>query len=184
MKANRLKCPSCSKSYPITRLIFQIGWRVRCPFCGSCLAFSEQSAQRLGAILGFTIAPIIFLVGDSIFTWPTFAWYMLFAFGYARVLFLVFGSLAPAPKTLSLDPFPNQTRGWKILSIMSMAGIAIVIFSGLVWEGLPPGGMLTVVVFMVPFSIILFISTAHNLFGRNGVFKKRKNSEQGSGTYI
>ncbi|MCF7838676.1 MAG: hypothetical protein K9N49_08615 [Candidatus Marinimicrobia bacterium] len=88
--------------------------------------FSQRSAQRLGATAGLTFGVLIVLVGPQrIMTWPTFAFFMLFAFVYARILSLFVGSLDLAPEKRSFDPFPNQHGMFKALSIIGVSGMTI-----------------------------------------------------------
>lgn len=157
---------------------------MRCPSCGTRLAFSQRSAQRMGAIAGLTFgAIIVFKGGDSILTWPTFAWFMLFAFVYGRILSLFIGSLDVAPDMMSLDPLPNQKGVWKILSVGSLAAMLVLGLSGFFWKHLPLWGILTVSALMVPVGIMLLVTTAHNLWGKNGILRKEEKSEHGVAPY-
>ncbi len=151
---------------------------MRCPSCNTRLAFSQQSAGRMGAIAGLTFGGIIILVGPNrVMTWPTFAWFMLFAFVYGRILSMFVCSLAVKPDKMSLDPFPNQIGMWKVLSIGSLIAMVLLGLSGFLWKHLPLWGILTMSCLMVPVCIIMLITTVHNLAGRNGVLRKEKKSE-------
>jgi len=174
---NRLKCPKCGDPHPVGRLVRQIGWRMRCPSCNTRLAFSPQSAQRMGAIAGLTFGLLIAVVGPHrIMSWPTIAAFMVFAFIYGRILSL-FGTLALAPDKMSFDPYPNQTGPWKILSIGSLIAMILFGLSGFLWKHLPLWGTLTLSALMIPVCIILLITTIHNLLGKNGSLKTKEKSE-------
>lgn len=169
----RLKCPRCGTPYPVGRLVRQFGWRMRCPSCGVGLVFSQRSAQRLGAIAGLTFGVLIVLVGPQcIMTWPTFAFFMLFAFVYARILSLFVGSLDLAPEKRSFDLFPNQRGVFKVLSIIGVSGMTIGGLAGFFSKHFPLWGH------AVHFGIILvslvcaLIGMGNGAFGKHGWLKK------------
>lgn len=178
----RLQCPRCSEPYPTSRLVRQIGWRMRCPACGARLAFSQRSAQRLGAIAGLTFGVLFVLVGPQrIMTWPTFAFFMVFAFVYARILSLLIGSLDVAPEKASFNPFPNQHGVFKTLSIVGVCGMIFGGLAGFFSGHFPMWGH------AVHFGIILvslvcaLIGMGNGAFGKQGWLKKQEKSEQGTG---
>jgi DNA-directed RNA polymerase subunit RPC12/RpoP len=184
MKTERLKCPRCKKQYPAVQLVLQIGWRMRCPACDTRLAFSQRSAGRIGAIAGLTFGAIIVLKGgDSILTWPTFAWFMLFAFVIGRILALLLGELDVAPDKMSFDPFPNQKGIWKTLSVGSLVAMVVLGLSGFFWKYLPPWGIFTLSGIMLPVGVILLIVTVHNLAGKNEILRRQDKSGQAAPPY-
>jgi phosphatidylglycerophosphate synthase len=155
---------------------------MRCPSCSTRLAFSQRSAGRMGAIAGLTFGAIIVLVGpDRVLAWPTFAWFMLFAFVYGRILSLFVCSLDVKPDKMSLDPFPNQTGMWKVLSIGSLIAMVLLGLSGFLWKHLPVWGILTMTGLMIPVCIIMLITTVHNLAGKNGILRREQKSEPNVG---
>jgi hypothetical protein len=135
----------------------------------------------MGAIAGLTFGAILVLRGgENILTWPTYAWFMLFAFFYGRILALLLGTLDVAPDKMSFDPFPNQKGVWKILSIGSLVAMVLLSLSGFFWKHLPLWGILTMSGLMLPVCVILLVTTVHNLFGKNGILMKNDKSEHPS----
>jgi len=179
MKTHRLKCPSCGERYPLSRLVRETGWAMRCPSCGARLSFSTRSVQRVGAIAGLTFAVLILVVGPRrIMAWPAFAWFMLFALVYGRMLTLFLGSLDVARREGSFDPFPNQTGVFKILCIVSAIGAGILALTRSLWVHITPWGTRTLSTLMVAFCLFLLIATGRNLLGKNGIFRRQEKPEE------
>jgi uncharacterized protein (DUF983 family) len=178
MKPSRLNCPKCGMPYPIGRIFRQLRRVMKCPFCGTRLAFNKWSSLYIGTLAIFTLYVIVFLVGSRrIIAWPNIALFLFFAFVYGRILSLLLGSLEIAPEKISLNPFHNQTKEWRILTIGSVVAIVLVGLSIFLLRRLPPLGILTLVgLFLLAFCILI-ISLGRGLLGIGGIPKKEEKLE-------
>ncbi len=84
MHISKLTCPHCQSPYPLWRVLIRCRSHV-CPRCKSKLAFTIESAQRLGATGGLIgaviLVPIILICGPNIIHSWVF-WLFLVVFSY------------------------------------------------------------------------------------------------------
>jgi len=127
-----------------------------------------------------TFGLIIVRIGaENFFTWPAFAWLMLFSFVYTRVLTLLFASLVIAPEKMSfsIDPWPNRTGVWKILSVGSFVVVLIIGLGGFLWKRLPIEGLMVLAGIMFLAGSILLVNGVQAILGKNGPLRQEEESE-------
>jgi hypothetical protein len=144
--------------------------------------FSQASAQRLGAIAGLTFGVLIVIVGPQrIMSWPTLAFFMLFAFVYARILSLFVGAIDIAPEKRSFDPFPNQHGIFKVLSIIGVVGMTIGGLAGFFSKHFPLWGHALHFGVILASLVCALIGMGNGAFGKHDWLTKQKKSEQNLG---
>jgi len=136
----------------------------------------------MGAVAGLTFGCIIgciFLAAgpDRLFSWPILPCFMLFAFLYSYILAFFLGKLEVGKIAPPWDPFPNQTGLFRLFSIGGLCGVIVFSIGGLFWRHLPLWGILTLGVLMLASLGCLVVGMADNLFGRKGIFRSEKKSE-------
>ncbi|MBI2926196.1 MAG: hypothetical protein HYY24_10885 [Verrucomicrobia bacterium] len=185
MQLSKLTCPHCQSPYPLWRVI--IGFRSYvCPCCKTKLAFTIESAQRLGATGGLVssavLMPIVFIRGaDVIRSWPF--WVFLIVFGYftGGVVAAFVCRFAPYEQVRASAKgwrlFPNVSQRHRRFLFLEFTVIPACVILLLFARSLPIWLVLAVSLVVIVVGIFGSIASWHLFFGERGIFRRWRSDD-------
>ena len=188
MNISKLTCPHCQSPYSLWRVIIRFRSHV-CPRCKSKLAFTIESAQRLGATLGLIgtviLMPIIFIGGTNIIrSWIFWLFLVVFSHFAGGVISAFVCQFAPYEQVrtsakrwqLFTNVSPRHRRFLLLEFTVFPACMILLLFA----RSLPIWLVLGVSLVVIVVGVLGAIAGWHLFFGERGILRRRSSDDAAS----
>jgi hypothetical protein len=185
MQLSNLTCPHCQSPYPFWRVIIRFRSHV-CPRCKNKLAFTIESAQRLGATAGLVSAavlmPIVFIRGaDVIRSWSFWVFLVVFSYLTGGVIAAFVCRFAPYEQVRTRAKrwqfFTNVSPRHRRFLLLEFTVFPACMILLLYARSLPIWLVLGVSVVVIVVGVLGSIASWHLFFGERGILRRRSSDD-------